>query len=98
MPDAKPYWLLFYDYVDDVLDRRGPLRSEHLERAQAAVDRGELLMAGALAEPVDGAVFVFTVDGPAPIEAFVDGDPYVKGGLVTRWRIRPWTVVIGGVA
>jgi len=98
MPDAKQHWLLFYDYVDDVLERRGPLRSEHLERAQAARDRGELSMAGALAEPVDGAVFIFTVDDKAVIENFVDGDPYVREGLVTGWRIRPWTVVIGGDA
>jgi uncharacterized protein YciI len=96
MPDAKTYWLLFYDYVDDVLERRGPFRAEHLERAQAARDRGELSMAGALAEPVDGALFMFTVDDPSAIEQFVAGDPYVKSGLVTGWRIRPWTVVIGG--
>lgn len=23
-------------------------------------------------------------------------DPYVVNGLVARWEIRPWTVVIGG--
>lgn len=89
------YYLLFYDYVEDILERRTPYRAEHLALAQAAHERGELLMAGALAEPVDGAVFIFKTEGPEPIEAFVHNDPYVRNGLVTAWRIRPWTVVIG---
>jgi len=90
------YWLLLYDYVDDILERRGPLRDEHLGLARAAHERGELVMAGALAEPVDGAVFVWRADDPSVVQAFVDGDPYVKEGLVTGWQIRPWTVVVGG--
>ena len=89
-------YLLLYDYVDDILDRRGPLREEHLGLARAAHERGELAMAGALAEPVDGAVFVWSVDDPSVVEAFVNNDPYVREGLVTGWRIRPWTVVVGG--
>ena len=93
---AATYWLLLYDYADDYLERRGPLREEHLGRARASHERGELVMAGALAEPADGAVFVFTVEDSSVIEDFVAGDPYVKNGLVTRSRIRPWTVVIGG--
>jgi uncharacterized protein YciI len=92
---AGTYWLLLYDYAEDYLERRGPLREEHLGGARAAHERGDLLMAGALAEPADGAVFIFTVDDASAIEAFVEHDPYVKAGLVTRWRIRPWTVVIG---
>uniref|UniRef100_A0A7C1JZB3 YCII-related domain-containing protein n=1 Tax=Caldilinea aerophila TaxID=133453 RepID=A0A7C1JZB3_9CHLR len=90
------YYLLFYDYVEDILERRTPYRAEHLALAQAAHERGELLMVGALAEPVDGAVFIFKTESPEPIEAFVRNDPYVRHGLVTAWRIRPWTVVIGG--
>ena len=96
MPDPAKYWLLLYDYVEDILERRVPLREEHLGLASAAHERGELVMAGALAEPVDGAVFVFTADDAAVIEDFVNHDPYVREGLVTDWRIRPWTVVIGG--
>ena len=90
------YYILFYDYVPDILERRAPYRSEHLAGAQAAYDRGELVMAGALAEPVDRAVLIFKVDDPQIIEAFVRADPYVLNGLVTAWQIRPWTVVIGG--
>jgi len=90
------YYILFYEYVEDILERRVPYRSEHLAGARAAYDRGELVMAGALAEPVDRAVLIFKVDDLQIIEAFVRADPYVKAGLVTSWQIRPWSVVIGG--
>ncbi len=90
------YWLLLYDLVDDYLERRTPLRPAHLELAQQAHARGELLMAGALADPADMAVLVFTVDDPSVVEDFARRDPYVREGLVREWRVRPWTVVLGG--
>ena len=90
------YWLLLYDLVDDYLERRAPLRPDHLVLAQAAQERGELFMAGAVAEPADMAVLIWT--DPAAAETFVGLDPYVREGLVTRWRVRPWNVVIGGAA
>ncbi len=89
------YYILFYDYVDDVLERRAPFREEHLGLAREAHRRGELLFGGALADPVDQAVLVFKVEDPSKIEAFVEVDPYVTGGIVKQWRIRPWNVVIG---
>jgi uncharacterized protein YciI len=90
------HWVLLYDLVDDYLERRAPLRDEHLALARAAHERGDLLMAGALAEPVDGAVLVWRADDPSVVEAFAAADPYVREGLVTAWRVRPWTVVVGG--
>lgn len=90
------YYILFYNYVENILERRAPFRSEHLALAQAAHARGELVIAGALSEPVDRAVLVFKVEEKATIEAFVRNDPYVQNGLVAEWQIRPWTVVIGG--
>ncbi len=89
------HYLLFYDVVPDYAERRVPFRAAHLAYAWAAVDRGELVLGGALADPVDGAVLLFDCDSPAPIEAFVAGDPYVINGLITNWRIRPWTTVAG---
>ena len=93
------YWLLLYDVVDDYVERRAPYRAEHLTLATEAFDRGDLVMAGALADPADGAVLVFAGDTSADAEAFARADPYVKNGLVTNWRVRQWTVVIGpGIA
>lgn len=90
------YWLLLYDLVDDYLDRRGPLREEHLGLARAAQERGELVMAGALADPADRAVLVFRADDASVAESFAANDPYVKNGLVDNWTVRSWTVVVGG--
>ncbi|MFM7172577.1 MAG: YciI-like protein [Caldilinea sp.] len=90
------YHILFYHYVEEILERRVPFRSEHLARIQAAHARGELVMAGALSNPVDQAVLIFRVADPQILEQFVQEDPYVQNGLVTAWQIRPWTVVVGG--
>ena len=90
------YFLLLYDVVPDYLERRGQYREEHLRLARDARQRGEIVMAGALAEPADSAVLVFRGDDASVAERFAKGDPYVRYGLVTRWRVRLWTVVIGG--
>ena len=79
--------------VDDYVERRAPLRGQHLELARQSHERGEMVIAGALADPVDGAVLVFSTREAA--EAFARNDPYVLNGLVTRWRVRNWTTVIG---
>lgn len=90
------YWLLEYDLCDDYLERRGPLRQEHLGLLQGALERGEVVLAGALADPVDRAVLVWRSDDTTVVEAFVKQDPYVREGLVVSSSIRPWTVVIDG--
>src|SRR5919204_3524302 len=92
------HYLLFYDVVPDYVERRAAFRAEHLSLAWAAHARGELLLAGALADPVDGAVLLFRGESPAAAEAFAAADPYVRHGLVTRWRVRAWTTVVGGGA
>lgn len=89
------HYLLIYDLSSDYLERRGPLRPEHLGLAQAAADRGELVLGGALTDPVDQAILLFVGETPAAAEKFVAADPYVKNGLVKQWRIRPWTTVVG---
>ena len=86
---------LIYDLVDDYLERRAPLRAEHLALATAAVQRGELRLAGAFADPADTALLVFDCDDASVPETFAQADPYVRAGLVKHWRVRPWTVVVG---
>jgi uncharacterized protein YciI len=86
--------ILFYDLVDDYLERRAPLREEHLGLINAAHDRGELALAGALDDPMDRAVLVWSTDDPAVVEAFVQVDPYVREGLVRRHEIRKWNQVV----
>ena len=90
------YYLLFYDVVENFIDRRAPYREEHLKLVDEAHRRGELLMAGAFSEPVDGAALLFRASDPAIATQFAESDPYVLNGLVTRWRVRCWNVVVGG--
>jgi len=89
------HYLLFYDVVDDYVNRRAPHRAAHIALAREALARGELVLAGALADPSDGAVLVFRGSSPAVAESFAKNDPYVKNGLVVRWRVREWATVIG---
>lgn len=89
------HYLLIYDLCSDYLERRAALRDEHLKLAWAAVARGELLLGGALGEPTDNAMLLFAGETPAAAQAFANADPYVREGLVTRWRVRPWLTVVG---
>jgi uncharacterized protein len=86
--------LLEYSLTADYLERRAALREEHLALAQAAHERGELLLAGALPDPYDRAVLVWTAPRET-VEDFVARDPYVVHGLVTGWTVREWNVVVG---
>lgn len=89
------HFLLTYELASDYLERRGEFRNEHLKLAWEAQQRGEILIAGALAEPADTALLVFSGDGPEVAERFAKADPYVMKGLVKRWHVRPWTTVVG---
>lgn len=92
------HYLLFYEAADDYVEKRARFRSEHLEKAWKASERGELVLGGALANPVDGAVLLFKGESPGVAEEFARTDPYVTGGAVTRWFVREWTTVVGDAA
>ena len=91
-----PYYLLIYHVVEDYGERRAPFREQHLRLAREAHERGEIILGGALADPVDKDLLVFRCEDPRVVEAFVHNDPYVQNGLVAQWEIRPWNVVIHG--
>jgi len=93
--DAMPYFALFYEVVEDFPNKRLPFREPHLQLAQQAHARGEIVFAGALADPSDRALIIFRAVDKTVVENFVSQDPYVANGLVSRWEIRPWNVVIG---
>jgi uncharacterized protein len=89
------HYLLFYEAADDYVARRAKFRSEHLAKAWKASQRGDLVLAGAYANPVDGAVLLFKGESPSVAEEFAKADPYVTGGAVKRWYVREWTTVVG---
>jgi uncharacterized protein YciI len=86
--------LLEYALVEDYLSRRAALRDEHLALAREAHERGELLMAGALPDPYDRALLIWSAPREV-VERFAEQDPYVRHGLVEHWTIREWNVVVG---
>jgi hypothetical protein len=92
------HYLLYYEVADDYLARRAQFRTEHLQKAWAASDSGELVLGGALANPIDGAVLLFKGDSPEVAEKFARADPYVLNGIVKRWYVREWTTVAGEAA
>ena len=90
------YYALFYDeLVDDFVNRRALFREEHLHLACESHGRGEMQLAGALAEPADGALLIFRAETAQVAEEFALNDPYVKNGLVKKWHVRKWSVVVG---
>ena len=89
------HYLLFYEFGEDYIARRAEFRGAHLELAWAASRRGELVLAGALADPVDGAILLFKGDSPSVAESFARVDPYVTSGIVKRWHVRQWNTVAG---
>jgi uncharacterized protein YciI len=91
---VSAYLVLEYALVDDYLERREKLRDEHLALARDAHERGELLLAGALPDPYDRALLIWTAPRDV-VERFVEQDPYVRHGLVTGWTTRDWNVVVG---
>ncbi|MGE5350699.1 MAG: YciI-like protein [Acidobacteriota bacterium] len=92
------HYLLIYELQPEYLERRGEFRDEHLFLAWEAHDKGELILGGALSDPVDEAILLFKGDTPEVAEKFVRVDPYVKNGLIKKWQVRPWTTVVGDMA
>jgi hypothetical protein len=89
------YYALIYDLIDVYLEQRAPFRAAHLALATQSHERGELFLGGAFADPADEALLIFRANDKSVAERFANDDPYVINGLVKRWQVRAWTVVIG---
>ncbi len=89
------HYLLFYEVADDYITRRAEFRNAHLEKAWAASERGELVLGGALANPPDRAILLFSGDSPEVAERFAKDDPYVSSGIVKCWYVSEWATVAG---
>ena len=89
------HFLLFYEAGADYAARRPEFRDAHLSAAWAAHARGELVLGGAFADPVDGALLLFQGETPDVAARFARADPYVVSGMVTRWWVREWATVAG---
>jgi hypothetical protein len=88
------HYLLIYNLTPDYLEGRAQCRDEHLTAAWAADQAGELVLGGALTDPVEQGILLFSGDSPDVAERFARADPYVRNGLVSHWRVREWTTVV----
>ena len=91
-------YLLHYDYIPEVLEKRGPYREAHLGLAKKLIEEGRCLSGGPTGptrnemEIPTGALFIFTDYEAA--EEMVANDPYVSNGIVTKHKIEEWNVVV----
>ncbi len=92
------HYLLIYELAPDYLARRPEFRAEHLALAWQSVERGEMVLGGAVGDPVESSLLMFRCDSPEVPAAFARADPYVMRGLVTQWKVRPWNTVVGADA
>jgi hypothetical protein len=58
---GAPHFLLIYDLAPDYLQRRAQFRDEHLALAWKAADAGDLVLGGALEEPVEQAFLLLPI-------------------------------------
>jgi len=89
------HFLLVYDLAPDYLSKRPDYRDEHLKLAWESHENGDLVLGGALQDPSDQAYLLFKSTSPEAAESFAKNDPYVKNGIVTGWKVRPWMTVVG---
>ena len=86
-------YVMTYRAVEDFLPLAQQHYPAHAERVQEFAGRGDLLMVGTFDEPMDGTTMgVFTTREAA--EEFIAGDPFVLGGVVASWTVRPWDEVL----
>lgn len=87
---------LEYTYEDNYLQTPEKYRSVHLKAAWEAMERGDLLLGGAVGEGPFTGLLIFTGENALEAaRAFAAADPYVTAGVATSWTARPWTTVVG---
>ena len=86
-------YVLFYESADDVLSKAPAHFPAHEARLKDFHARGDILMVGTFGDPQEqGSMAIFPTRSAA--QAFVDGDPFVREGVVRRWEIREWNEVL----
>lgn len=92
------HYLMFYDFAPDYLERRIPVRNDHLRHVWQAHERGELVLGGPMGEPAAQGVLFFRCDSAEVPARFAEADPYFKHGVITGYKVQPWTTVVGSDA
>lgn len=88
-------YALFQQFGADYMEKRGPFRDEHMAHLNAAIARGDILVAGAMMEGAPESMVIFQADSAEAVEAYARADPYVAGGVTKSWCVREWIAVAG---
>lgn len=89
------HYLLTYNYVPDMINKRAPHREAHIAYAKAFESKG-LLLGGALQNPVDSGVLLFDSDENS-VKVYAENDPYFKNNLITSYSIREIMLAFGSI-
>lgn len=84
--------VMFYEVAPDGMAKAKIHYAAHRARLDEFYARGVLLMAGPYANPAEGAMGIFTSRNAA--EEFIQGDPFVINGVVSKWRLCDWNEVL----
>jgi uncharacterized protein YciI len=86
-------YVTFYESSPDAPELIPTHYPAHRARVDEFHARGDLLMVGTFADPIEeGAMAVFRTREAA--DEFVADDPFVTGGVVSRWYLREWNEVL----
>jgi uncharacterized protein YciI len=74
------------------VDREGrqELHPAHAANLYDLAERGILLLGGPLAD-ANAGLLVYEVEGREQLDRLLAEEPYVKGGIVARTRVREWS-------
>lgn len=92
------YVIIGHDRADSMAARK-QARPDHLERLQALLDQGRLMVAGPC--PIDdapapgpagisGSVVIAEFESLEQAREWADADPYLKAGVFERVEVRPF--------
>lgn len=85
-------YVMFYETTPESLAKARAHFAGHRARLDQFKANGTLLMAGNFTDGSGAALGVFTTRAAA--DEFIAGDPFVLGGVVTRWSVREWNEVL----
>jgi uncharacterized protein len=87
MVTIQPVFVVEPTYAPDALERREPVRADHLAGVQRLSQDGRMLLAGAY-EDMSASLLVLAVDSEQEALQVVHGDVYWAAGVWTDVRIR----------
>ena len=82
----------------EALARRQAVRPHHLDRIQPLVDAGSILTGGAILDDdgnMHGSVLLVEFPSRDELDAWLDNDPYMTGGVWQQIEVVPFRVAVG---